>query len=61
MAEIKELKTKAQTKEAEFEVLLAEHQRIASHLRRLFDAYGAEGIDLDKAWQLIHLVGVNKL
>ena len=53
MAEIKELKTKAQAEEAEFEAFLAEHRKAARQIRRILDVYISEGIDEDKAWQLI--------
>lgn len=53
MAEIKELKTKAQAEEAEFEAFLAQHRKAARQVRRILDVYISEGIDEDKAWKLI--------
>lgn len=57
MAEIKELKTKARAEEAEFEAFLAQHRKAARQVRRILDVYISEGIDEDKAWQLITETG----
>lgn len=57
MAEIKELKTKAQAEKAEFEAFLAQHRKAARQVRRILDVYISEGIDEDKAWQLITETG----
>ena len=57
MAGIKELKTKSQTEEAEFEAFLAQHRKAAKQIRRILNVYISAGIDEDKAWQLITETG----
>ena len=45
------------TEEAEFEAFLAGHRKAARQIRRILDVYISEGIDEDKAWQLITETG----